>query len=313
MLSRSNHSMMGKIAALSGVVLLLDIFTIISNLFVAPILDGYGLPDILIYIKTVIFLILFVVSLIWLKNDHVKLTKSTLKLLMLIGIAIIAAYFLSLYLYKYILIVDTASIIKNKILNGNPALILDFSGQNYKTLTYVTTIFGGFNSEIILFFQALFFQASVFAIDKMDIEKEPVHVYDTFLFDVWVFPLYSLFALASFLSLNIFEWRYDFIRSAEMFIAIAGFAAVLPGLIPAFKIYQLRNTECTRSFFIGSYRLLLITSLLGFVIFIGLFIINLYLSSINIGSYRLISSLIAILLAAIIAYRVRRILSLENK
>lgn len=313
MLSRSNRPMMGKIAALSGVVLLLDIFTIISNLFVSPVLEGYGLPDILIYIKTAVFLVIFVISLIWLKFEHTKLSKSTLKLLMIVGISIIAAYFLSLYLYKYILIVDTASIIKNKVLTGNPALILDFSGQNYKTLEYITTIFGGFNSEIILFFQAIFFQMSVYAIDKMTVEEERVHVYDTFLFDVWIFPLYSLLVLSSFLSINIFEWRYDLTRSVEMLIAIAGFTVVLPGLIPAFTIYNRRNNECTRSFFIDTYRLLLITSILGFVIFIGLFITNLYLSSLAIGSYRLITSVIAIFLSAIIFYRVRRILSLENK
>ncbi len=313
MLSRSNRPMMGKIAALSGVVLLLDIFTIISNLFVSPVLEGYGLPDILIYVKTAVFLVIFVISLIWLKFEHTKLSKSTLKLLMIIGISIIAAYFLSLYLYKYILIVDTASIIKNKVLTGNPALILDFSGQNYKTLEYITTIFGGFNSEIILFFQAIFFQMSVYAIDKMVIEEERVHVYDAFLFDVWIFPLYSLLVLSSFLSINIFEWRYDLIRSIEMLVAIAGFTVVLPGLIPAFTIYNRRNNECTRSFFIDTYRLLLITSILGFVIFIGLFITNLYLSSLQIGSYRLITSVIAIFLSAIIFYRVRRILSLENK
>lgn len=313
MLSRSNRPMVSKIAMLAGAVLLLDIFTIISNLFVAPILDGYGLPDILIYIKTAVFFIIFVVAMVWLKYDHIKLTKSTLKLLMYVGIAMIAAYFLSLYLYKYILIIDVASIIKNKVLTGNPALILDFSGQNYRTLSYVTTIFGGFNSEIILFFQALFFQASVFAIDKMLVDDEPVHVYDPFLFDSWVFPLYSGLVLASFLSINIFEWRYDFIRSAEMLVAIAGFAVVLPGLIPAFKIYNMRNNECTRSFFISTYRILLIASIAGFFIFIGLFVVNLYLSSLGIGSYRLISSVIAIFLAGIITYRIRRILSLENK
>ncbi len=313
MLSRSNRPMMAKIVALSGVVLLLDIFTIISNLFVSPVLEGYGLPDILIYIKTVVFLVIFIISVVWLKYDHAKLSKSTLKLLMIVGITMIASYFLSLYLYKYILIVDTASIIRNKVLTGNPALILDFSGQNYKTLDYIATIFGGFNSEIILFFQAIFFQMSVYAIDKMTVEEEKVHVYDAFLFDVWIFPLYSLLVLASFLSINIFEWRYDFTRSAEMLVAIAGFTVVLPGLIPAFNIYNRRNNECTRSFFIDTYRLLLITSILGFVIFVGLFITNVYLSSLGIGSYRLITSVIAIFLSAIIFYRVRRILSLENK
>ncbi len=154
---------------------------------------------------------------------------------------------------------------------------------------------------------------SVYAIDKMVIEEEKVHVYDAFLFDVWIFPLYSLLVLSSFLSINIFEWRYDLIRSVEMLVAIAGFTVVLPGLIPAFTIYNRRNNECTRSFFIDTYRLLLITSILGFVIFIGLFITNLYLSSLEIGSYRLITSVIAIFLSAIIFYRVRRILSLENK
>ena len=50
---------------------------------------------------------------------------------------------------------DTRDIIRDRILNGNPATYLDFSGINYRTLMYILTIFGGFNSELVLFFEGM--------------------------------------------------------------------------------------------------------------------------------------------------------------
>lgn len=313
MLSRTNKGKLSIIAIVVGTILVFDIFTIITNLYIAPILEGYGVPDILIYMKTLAFLLLFVVLIAWIRNKDARLTRSNLRVLAFIAFALIAAYFLSLFMYKYVLLLDTVDIIKNDILGGNPALVFDFSTLNYKTLTYITTIFSGFNSDIILFTEALIFQLCIISIGKMEIVEEPIHAYDPFLFDSFVFPLFSLLILSSFLSINLFLFRFDVLGSIEMALAITGFTAVLPGLIPSFTLYRTRHQDCTRTFFTSTYKLLMILSLVGIFVFAALFGLNVLLVSMNRGSYRIVSSLIAFILSIILFIRTRKMLTLENK
>lgn len=313
MLSRTNKGKIALIATITGIILVFDILTIITNIYVAPILDGYGLPDILIYMKTLSFLLLFIMLLAWMKNKDAVLTRSNLKIVAYISFALIASYFLSLFMYKYVLILDTADIIKNQILQGNPALVFDFSAMNYKTLTYITTIFSGFNSEIILFAEALIFQLCVVSIGKMAVVEEKNHVYDPFLFDNYVFPLFSLLILSSFLSINLFLFRFDTLGSVEMALALTGFTAVLPGLIPSFTLYTTRHQDCTRTFFKSTYQLLLILSIIAVVIFFALTGLNIYLNSLGRGSYRTISSTISLILAVVLLFRTKKMLYLENK
>lgn len=313
MLSRINKSKLSVIAIITGIILVFDVLTIITNLYIAPVLDGFGLPDILIYMKALSFLLLFIILITWLKNKDIKLTKSNLRIVTYIAFALIAAYFLSLFMYKYMLILETADIIKNNILTGNPALIFDFSTRNYKTLTYITTIFSGFNSEIILFAEAIIFQLCVFSINKMEVEEEPIHAYDPFLFDNYVFPLFSLLIISSFLSINLFLFRFDELGSIEMALAITGFTAVLPGLIPSFTLYRTRHQDCTRTFFKSTYKLLLILSIIGVFVFAALFGVNILFTTLGRGSYRIISSGIAFILALILFIRTRKMLTLENK
>lgn len=313
MIHVNNRSRMVVIAIITGIILAFDIFTIITNIYVAPILEGFGLPDILIYLKTAIFLLLFVLVLVWLKQKEPKLTKNTFKLLMVVGILMIGAYFLALYLYKYMLILDTADIIKRRILLGNPDLYLDFSGLNYRTLMNVLTIFGGFNSELILFAEALAFLMCVYSVDQMVLVEEKTHIYDTFMFDVVLFPLVSIWVILSFLSINILNFRFDMPGSLEIGLAVAGFAAIASAVIPSFKIYRNRDNECTQSFFISTYRLLLIIAIFSIVIYLALTILNVTFVSLNRGTYRLISSFLTLIVSIIVLFRVHKILSLENK
>ncbi len=313
MLSRINKGKLLVIAIMAGIILIFDILTIITNIYIAPILEGFGLPDILIYMKASVFLLLFVVLIIWLKNKDFKLTRSNLKVIAYIGFAMIAAYFLSLFMYKYVLLLDTADIIKDRILNGNPALIYDLSAINYKTLTYITTIFSGFNSEIILFAEALIFQLCIFSIGKMEIVDEPNHAYDPFLFDNLVFPLFSALIISSFLSINLFLFRFDLLGSIEMAVAIIGFTVVLPGLIPSFTLYRTRHQDCTRSFFTSTYKLLLIISIIGVVIFAVLFGVNVVFITLGRGSYRVSTALLSFILSVVLFVRTKKVLALENK
>ncbi|AUD63558.1 hypothetical protein BK010_08630 [Tenericutes bacterium MO-XQ] len=298
---------------LVGTILLFDIGTIISNIYISPILEGYGLPDIFIYLKTVIFFVIFVILMLWQNNKSFNLTKTTVRILIFLGFFTIVAYFFSLFMYKYVLIFDTAEIIRNNILYGNPNLVFDFSAQNYKTLSYVTTIFGGFNSEAILFAEALVFEIFLFKSKTYEVKEEKKHEYDLFLFDPTISILFIVLAIVSFVSINIFTFRYDELASLEMGISILGFMIVASGISPSAQLIKGRGEPVTKSFFRGNYNLLFVLLILSTIIFAGLFSINVVFISLNRSSYRLVTSLIALIISIVLAVKVYIKLRLDNK
>ena len=313
MIDKSNNNKMGVIAILLGLFLTFDIFTIISNIYVAPILDGYGLPDTLIYVKTLIFLSIFIVFVLWNKQREPRIHNINLKILLILGITITSFYFMSLYLYKYMLISDTTEIIKTRILNGNPALYLDFSGQNFRTLSYVLTIFGGFNSEIILFAEAIVLLIAYYSLKDMSVVDEKKHIYDPFMFDTKLIPLVITWAILSFLSINVLSYRYNLLESLEIGFAVMGFFMIASSIAPVFSINKEKNNMCTRSQFIGLYKYVLIVSLVSIILYSGLIAINITLAVERQHTYRLYSSLITFVLSFIIFFRVKFVLSIENK
>jgi hypothetical protein len=298
---------------LVGTILLFDIGTIISNIYISPILEGYGLPDIFIYLKTMIFFVIFVILMLWQNNRGFNLTRSSVRILIYLGFFTIVAYFFSLFMYKYVLIFDTAEIIRNNILYGNPNLVFDFSAQNYKTLSYVTTIFGGFNSEAILFAEALIFEIFIFSSKNYEVKEEKKFDYDSFLFDPTISILFIILAIVAFVSINIFTFRYDDLASLEMGISIFGFMVAVSGVVPSSQLFKGRGEPITKSFFRGTYKLLFILLIITTLTFIGLFTINITFISLNRGSYRIVTSLIALIISIVLAIKVYLKLRLDNK
>lgn len=312
MLDKKNNRL-SFLTIVVGTILLFDIGTIISNIYIAPVLDGYGLPDIFIYLKALIFLFMFIILLLWQNRRQFNFTKTGLRILIYIGFFTIIAYFFSLFMYKYVLIYDTAEIIRNNILYGNPNLVFDFSAMNYKTLTYITTIFGGFNSEVILLVQALFFQAFIYRTRDLVVLEEKKHQYDIFLFDLYIPVLYVLLVVAAFLSINIFTFRYDNLGSIEMGISIFGFIAAASGVGPALNLYKLRTHQLEKSQFKGTYKLLLILTLITTLTFIALAVMNISFINLGRGSYRIFTSFIGLVISLVLGVKIYLKMSLDNK
>ena len=211
------------------------------------------------------------------------------------------------------LLLDTSDIIKNKILNGNPALIYDFSAQNYKTLDYINGIFGGFNSEIILLTEGLFLLAACLRIDRLSIEEEPEIQYDTFLFDKLLFPLFGFLTITSFLSIDIIEFKYDIYGAYEIALSLVAFVITVPGLVTAIRIYKHQGKVCTKSQFVGWNKLIYIISAISILFFTLLTILDLINFLISTGSYRIFTALLSLIISIIIFFRAKRVISLENK
>jgi len=313
MIEKSNKKQIRTLIFVISAIVIMDILTIVTNLYLSPYLDGYGLPDILIYLKLAIFAFILTILLIWYYNDNYNITKSNLKIIMYLSLVTILGYFLSLFLYKYILLLDTADIIKNKILYGNPALILDYSMKNYKTLSYITQVFGGFNSEIVLFIEGLAIQFYAMKVQTLSVTEEEEHVYDPFLFDKMILWLFILLTIFSFLSINIFQTKYNIYESIEMALGLSGFAISVLGLITASHLMSITNHTCTKSKYVSSNRLMMIIGILNLLLFGALTILTLIDFQNEIASYRIYPIIGVMLVSIIIIYKTFRNLSLENK
>ena len=313
MISRNNETKMRHLLYVIGAILFFDIMIIITNLYIAPVLEGFGLPDILIYLKTLTFLILFIVISVWIKDGGYSLSKSTLKLLLWLGFYVLCTYFFSLYLYKYYLIVDTANIIKNQILGGNPALVFDLSRINLQQLSYITTVFSGFNSEVMLFVQALVFQGLFISVKHFEIQDEEDIMYDTFMFDSKLFYISMLHVLFAFLSINLLTFRYQLVYAIEIGVAFTAFAIAILNLLTSTDVFKMRNNYCKQSNFIASHRFMILLMIANTVLFSLLFGYNVYLYIIYAGNYRIGATLLALVTSIFLLVRTKSILSLENK
>jgi hypothetical protein len=313
MINRNNETKMRYLMYVVGAIVFFDLMTIITNLYIAPILDGFGLPDILIYLKTLTFMLLFIVISIWVKDSSFSISKSTLKQLLWLGFYVLCTYFFSVYMYKYYLIVDTQNIIKNQILGGNPALVFDLSRINLQQLTYITTIFSGFNSEIMLFVQAIVFQALLLGVKNFDMEPEEDIMYDTFMFDSKLFYISMLHMLFAFLTINLLTFRYELLGAIEIGLAVTAFAVSILNFITSSDVFKMRNNYCKQSDFVSSHRFMILLMIINIVLFSVLFGYNVYLYIIFAGTYRVVAALLALSTAIYLLIRTKSILSLENK
>ncbi len=313
MINRNNETKMRYLLYAIGTILFFDVMTIITNLYISPVLDGFGLPDIFIYIKTLSFLVLFIVLTLWIRDPNYSLSKSTLKMLLWLGFYVLCFYFFSVYMYKYYLIVDTANIIKNQILSGNPALVFDLSRINYQTLSYITTIFSGFNSEIILFVQALIFQGMIMNVKNFEIEDEQDIMYDLFMFDNKLFYISFAHVIFAFISINLLTFRYTLVYALEIGVAMVIFALAVLNLITSSNVYKMRNNYCKQSIFISSHRFMIFLMVVNTILLILLFGYNIFQFILGMGTYRIGSTLFALATSIYLLVRNKTILSLENK
>ena len=126
-----------------------DLISIISSIYIAPVLDSFGMPDILVYLKLLVSLTTLVLFILH-YNEKITLPYSIVKILLSMIFLFILAYFTSVFLYKMVLLNQVSDNILNKILRGNPAVILDVSKKNYNIIQYISTLNSGTNSEFFI-------------------------------------------------------------------------------------------------------------------------------------------------------------------
>ena len=73
------------------------------------------------------------------------------------GVFFVLVYFFSIFVYKMVLLNQVSNDILDKILKGNPSLVIDVSRKIIKS-QYVIVINSGVNSEFVLLIQNIAIQ-----------------------------------------------------------------------------------------------------------------------------------------------------------
>lgn len=312
MISMERKNKILRYVILYAVILLLDILVIIGNIYIAPILENFGMPDVLIYIKTLISLTGFIIFLLY-YNDKIPLTYEVIKIILYLTFLSIVSYFFSMYLYKYALLSTVSDDILLKILTGNPSLVLDISRTNYNVLQYLITIYSGANSELFLFIQGLFLQFTIIKSKELVLSDEEAFVYDEFLYDKTLKFAIPLLLILSFLSINLFTFRFDLFGLIEMGISLLAFGIILPSVYLISRVSKTKNTLAKPSLFVGSHYYFKFMSIVSIVLFTSLIGINTYFIIVNRGTYRIMTATLALITSIIILVKSHIVLSLQNK
>jgi hypothetical protein len=288
------------------------VMTLVSYLYVAPEQDTISLSYVLLVVNLIIFS--GVTFFLWrfLKHPKHHISVVILKSLLWMTLISLILYFVLNYINIYFLIDSTSVIMFEKILNGNPSLILTFTRINYQSLRFILTLMGSLNSPLILMIMLLMNQYLLQKTYHLTVEQEPEIQYDDFLYDRSIILSIVLLVVLSFLSINLFNNSYDTLGFIEMIVSMPLFLITVMMLIPTFSMFQTKYKKTTRSKF---------TDVLSFLNFMGIMMLFLgvILLAYNIAAvllerstYRLITSSLLFITMFYFWSRVDRIRSLNN-
>ena len=205
--------------------------------------EGIFLSDILLWIHLLFVLVSYGYILRFQRHKTMSFVVSIYKRWLVVFLMLHIVYFISVYLQSYLLIDETLIIIRDKILRGNPALILNFSNLNYTTLSYVVSLLQSVNSPLIILFMSLWtmrFYYTANASSFVFVEEETKR-YDDFLYSMFIPLFWFVLMIASFLSINLLTLNYTFVESIEMFISIVLFMMSFVGFSVSMMWYQTKN------------------------------------------------------------------------
>ncbi len=309
-----NTKFINRFIIVLSVIIFIEVLNFIVNLYVSiNDIDGYTVVDIISIIKFIGLVTLFI-SLLWWKKDK---TNNLLKYQVVVHtkyvFVISIFYYLTLYLYKYSIILNVLDILKNKMIEGNPALLLSFAKYSYTTLNYVQGVYQNFNSEAILTIELLFILWNLRNFLTLKTVKEETVKYDSFLYTNYLKYFSLALILFSFLSINLFEYVFDLINAIMFLVSFFLFSIQLPLYHFLRRLSNLENDKITKNEFMSLHKLSLFLSLISMIGFIIYFGILIYALSNGINSYRLVSTFISIILSFIIFKRILYTMKLTNK
>lgn len=275
---------------------------IYMNIMITRPNDIY-LSDVLLWIHIIYMIGGYIYIKSYQKQDQVDFVVPIYKRFLLVLLLLHVVYFMSVYLQSYILIDDTLIIIRDKILRGNPALILNFSNLNYETLSYVVSLLQSVNSPLIILFMSLWTMRFYYHANTIDTLNEPLKRYDDFLYKMMIPSLWFLLMITSFLSINLLAITYTFIQSLEMLFSIILFLLSSVGFSTSFTWFKYKNKPTKPSLMTKSHHFLYHLLKPLFIITLGLVLYHIVTGY---ASYRIYTVSIALSLQVILwLYHIR--------
>jgi len=308
MITQNNRSRFIELALIFSFILLADLITITMLIYVAPHFDFIGIPDLFIYPKTLVDITVLLVSILYLKKKLPNIRKSHLRTLVLISFAFILVYALTLYSYKYFLLTFAMDSIRTMI-QGPSSLYLHMTLIHYPWLNYVAVVFGSANSEFFMMVTSLAVFWWLTRMDKFEVIAEEKKQFDEFVLSRSLFPLTFILTVMTFLSINLFKLNYTWLEGIEVIIGLTAFMLIIPGFISALKIRNTSNYQFP-DFIKSNYQKLKVTSLINFILMIGLVGLNVYLNMRGMGTYRSLTSVISLVLSLYLFIKTNRVDSL---
>lgn len=284
MISSNEKNKFKWLLTISSLLLVADFITLTVNINIAPVLDGIGMPDIFIYIKTFFSLVLFVISLLFLKSKRFKIYKSHMVLIGLFAFSSIIFYAFSLFIYKFFLLNSTLESIKFMV-QGSPSFYVYYSLKHYHTIKYVAVIYGNLNSDFVIMCFALGFGYWLNSLKTVEIETGITKNFDSILINRTLYLPAILTVILSFLSINIFKLSYTLTESFEVALSLLSFMFTIPLIYYSTKlknIHNYTNERLLKSLYLGIKYL----SLFAVIINIALFGLHIYMILNSMATYR---------------------------
>src|SRR5690606_32399989 len=308
MITQNNRSRFLELILIFSFILLADIITIIMLIYVAPHFDFIGIPDLFIYPKTLVDLTVLLVSILYLKKKIPNVRKAHLRTLVLIAFAFILVYAMTLYTYKYFLITFVMDSIRTMI-QGPSSLYLYKTLIHYPWLNYVSVIFGSANSEFFMMITSLAVFWWLMRMDKIEVVAEEKKPFDEFVLSRSLFPTTLLLTVMTFLSINLFRLSYTWLEGIEVIIGLTAFMLIIPGFISALKIRNTSNYQYP-DYIKSNYQKLKVTTLINFILMLGLVGLNVYLNILGMGTYRSLTTVVSLVLSLYLFIKTHRVDSL---
>ncbi len=237
MIKKTNSRLMMVMTVIITFIFIFDFMTLIGNIYIYGSDKGYTPADLFLYIKIFFSFLSMILMISWIKFRRFNLSKFELSTVFIINFSLAIIYFLLLYLYKFTLLVDTLTIIQDKILGGNSSLAISFSRINNDTLEYVVGIYRGFNSEVFILLQIIALQFTVMKVKAFEYYDSPLKHYDAVLFKRLIFPTSAILLVTSFLLIPNIETYNDSLISALFICSLIPIFMIIPIIFAGSKIF----------------------------------------------------------------------------
>lgn len=311
MISKLRNTQLTRLEYSILFILITFMMNVVYLFFMVARPDNYSLLDVLLLVNTFAFL-LFYILLRRIRTSHrFTINMVTLKQIMRVLLTSMVFYYIAGFMEIFTNVDNTALIISEKILQGNPALALNFSVINFQTLDYVMSLFRGIHSPLVLLIIILYYQRLFYNTSNIEVLPEEEKTYDPFLYDQTIPFAWTMLTVLSFLSMNLITLNYDLFGALEMLISIPLFMLSFLGLVPSVVWQQTKHKKTIPSMMTYNHHYLRKLLLFNFIFVVLLGVYHYISYTQDTLSYRYITTGLSFVFILYLFWRHQRVYQLD--